>query len=187
MSTTWSTAASCRTEDPDLFQPDGETGPWLQVISQAKAVCRRCPAVDACLNDALASRDQDGIRGGLTAAERASLRRAIIRHRLSAEVVAARVAKARNTVPQPKPRTISEYADRYAVRVFGGHLGWNGPKWPQIDGKPYTPGQLLFVADRGRQPQGHVVANCAYRGCIKPSHVTDGLERHAAPELQVAA
>jgi len=185
--TAWSGSAACRTEDPALFHPDGATGPWLRAIARAKAVCRRCPVADACLDDALASRVQDGIRGGLTAAERASLRRAIARHGLSAEAVADRVEVARSTVPQPRPRTIREYADRYAVRVFGGHLGWNGPKWPQIDGKPYTPGQLLFAADRGREPEGNVVANCAHRGCIKPSHVTDAIERGTAPALQVAA
>lgn len=180
MTAIWSDAAACRSEDPALFHPDGSTGCWLRVIERAKAVCRRCPVADACLNDALASRDPDSIRGGLTEAERASLRRAIVRRGLSADAVAARVTEARNTVLQPRPSTVREYADRYAVRVFGGHLGWNGPRWPQVDGKPYTPGQLLFAADRGRQPEGRVVASCAYRGCIKPSHVTDGAERREA-------
>ena len=193
MSHTWSEAAACRTEDPDLFHPDGSDGPWLLVIEQAKVVCRRCPVADDCLDDALADRDQDGIRGGLTETQRASLRRAITRHQLTAAAVAARVAQARNTVSLPRPRTIREYADRYAVRVYGGHLGWSGPRWPSFGGKPYTPGQLVFAADRGREPEGNVVANCAHRGCIKPSHVTDGAERrqavdrHAAPETALAA
>lgn len=176
----WSDAAACRSEDPALFHPEGSTGRWLPVIGRAKAVCRRCPVAEACLEDALASRDPDGIRGGLTEAERASLRRAIVRRGLSAEAVAARVAEARNTVPLPRPSTVREYADRYTVRIFGGHLDWSGPKWPQIDGKAYTPAQILFAADRGRQPQGRVVASCSYRGCIKPSHVTDGAERREA-------
>lgn len=183
----WSDSAACRTVNPDLFHPGGTTGPWLRVIGQAKAICRRCPVAETCLNDALARRDQDGIRGGLTETERASLRRAIVRHRLTAEAIAARVAQARNTVPLPKPRTVREYADRYTVRIFGGHLDWNGPKWPQIDGKPYTPGRLMFTVDRGRQPEGLVVANCAYRGCIKPSHITDAIERQAAPAQELAA
>lgn len=187
MTADWTDSAACRTEDPDLFHPDGDTGPWLRVIGRAKAVCLRCPVADTCLDDALGTRSEPGIRGGLTEAERASLRRAIIRRRLTPEAVAARVAEARSTVQLPKPRTIREYADRYAVRIFGGHLDWNGPKWPQIDGKPYTPAQIVFAADRGRQPEGLVVANCAYRGCIKPSHVTDGAERAAAPLHATAA
>lgn len=180
-------AAACRTEDPDLFHPDGSTGPWLRVIEQAKAVCRRCPVADACLQDALASRGQEGIRGGLTEAERVSLRRAIVRHRLTAEAVAVRVAKLRSSSPAPKPRTLSEYADRHTVRIFGGHLGWNGPKRPWFEGRSYTPGQVLFAVDRGRPPEGHVVANCAHRGCIKPSHIADDIERRAAPETALAA
>jgi len=179
----WTDAAACRTEDPDLFHPDGSAG--LRVIEEAKAVCRRCPVADACLQDALDS-GQGGIRGGLTEAERASLQRAIARRGLSEDAVAAQVAQARNGRPASRPRTVREYADRYAVRVFGGHLDWDGPRWPQIDGKPYTPAQILFAADRGRHPEGRVVANCGYNGCIKPSHVTDDAERRT-PATALAA
>jgi WhiB family redox-sensing transcriptional regulator len=175
----WTDAAACRTEDPNLFHPDGSTGPWLRVIEEAKAVCRSCPVSDTCLQDALDS-SEGGIRGGLTEAERASLQRAIVRRRLTAEAVAARVAQARNGQPAPRPRTVREYADRYGVPVFGGHLGWDGPKWPQIDGNRCTPAQIVFAADRGRHPEGRVVANCGYSGCIKPSHVTDDMERRQA-------
>lgn len=173
MSYSWSDAA-CGSEDPDLFHLDDAEG-----IERAKAVCRRCPAVDACLRDALSSRIEEGILGGLTGLERASLRRAVSRQRLSAEAVAARAAQARQPSPT-KPRTIREHVERHAVRIFGGHLGWGGPKRPWIGGKSWTPLQLMFAADRGRQPEGRVVADCAHSGCVKPSHITDEPERREA-------
>ena len=174
MSPTWSDAAACRDADPDLFDADESTG-------RAKAVCRGCPVADDCLRYALDHRIDEGVLGGLTGQERVSLRRAMVRRRLTAAEVAARVEEARN--PQqaaPRPRTIQEHAARHTVRIFGGHLEWVGPKRPWIDGRSYTPLQVLFVADRGRQPEGRVVAGCAHTGCVKPSHITDEAERRFA-------
>lgn len=176
MSPAGSDTAACRSEDPDLFHPDDAAG-----VERAKAVCRRCPIADACLQHALDNRVDDGVQGGLTGAERVSLRRATIRHQLSHEVVMTRAAQAREATPEgPKPRTVQEHAARHTVRIFGGHIEWAGPKRPWIDGRSYTPLQVVFIADRGRQPEGHVVANCAHVGCIKPSHITDAAERREA-------
>ena len=44
----WRHRAACLDEDPELFFPIGNTGPALQQIEDAKAVCRRCPVVDTC-------------------------------------------------------------------------------------------------------------------------------------------
>jgi WhiB family redox-sensing transcriptional regulator len=53
--------------DPELFFPaKGEHGK----AARAKQVCARCPVRAACLADAMATRDQFGIRGGLTPNER---------------------------------------------------------------------------------------------------------------------
>lgn len=176
MSQAWGDAAACRSEDPDLFHPDDPEG-----VERAKAVCRRCPIADACLQHALDNRIDDGVLGGLTGPERVSLRRATIRHQLSREAVMARAAQARQAMPEaPRPRTVQEHVARHTVRIFGGHVEWAGPKRPWINGKSYTPSQVVFIADRGRQPEGHVVASCAHGGCIKPSHITDGAERRQA-------
>jgi WhiB family redox-sensing transcriptional regulator len=173
VSESWRSAAACLNEDPDLFQPDNPTS---QAIEEAKSVCRRCPSVDACLRYALAHNIQEGILGGLTAGERQSLRRAAARHRLTADAVIARAGQAREP-RSPRPTTIRDHIARHTVRIFGGHLEWVGPKRPWIAGKSYTPAQLVFVADRGREPKGRVMAGCIHVGCIKPSHLTDGLER----------
>ncbi len=171
MSPGWSAAAACRREDPDLFHPDDTAG-----VERAKNVCRRCPVADACLQDALAANIQAGILGGLTAQERASLQRAARRHRLTTQAVMARAAEARQP-RQSKPRTLQEHAARHTVRIFGGHLDWTGPKRPWVAGKSWTPLQLMFAADRGREPEGRIKAGCSHTGCVKPSHITDEAER----------
>ncbi|WP_217236827.1 WhiB family transcriptional regulator [Streptomyces sp. AC555_RSS877] len=71
----WRHNAVCREEDPDLFFPIGDTGPALLQIEEAKAVCRRCPVMEQCLQWALASGQDSGVWGGLSEAERRSLRR----------------------------------------------------------------------------------------------------------------
>jgi hypothetical protein len=129
----------------------------------------------------LSANIQAGILGGLTEQERASLQRAARRHRLTTREVMARAAEARR---QPKPRTLQEHAARHTVRIFGGHLDWTGPKRPWIARKSWTPLQLMFAANRGREPEGRITAGCSHTGCVKPSHITDEAERrHAAARI----
>ncbi|CAM5651345.1 Transcriptional regulator WhiB [Streptomyces tendae] len=45
----WRHRAVFREEDPELFFPIGNTGPALLQIEEAKAVCRRCPVMEQCL------------------------------------------------------------------------------------------------------------------------------------------
>ena len=44
---------ACRDKDPELFFPVGNTGAAYQQIEEAKAVCRTCKVIDACLKCAL--------------------------------------------------------------------------------------------------------------------------------------
>lgn len=61
--------ALCAQSDPDAWFPDpGDPAPL------AKAVCRRCPVQDACLDHALANDERHGVWGGLTPGERVELR-----------------------------------------------------------------------------------------------------------------
>ena len=66
----WRREAACRDLDTDVFFPltDEEAGP-------AKAVCATCPVREECLEFALATRQNDGVWGGLTETERRRLRR----------------------------------------------------------------------------------------------------------------
>ena len=62
----WRHRALCRDEDPELFFPIGTTGPALVQIEQAKAVCRRCPVVEAAWTGRLSSGQDSGVWGGLS-------------------------------------------------------------------------------------------------------------------------
>ena len=71
----WRHRAACLTEDPELFFPIGNTGPAVLQAEEAKAVCRRCDVVEACLRWALDTGQDHGVWGGLTEDERRALKR----------------------------------------------------------------------------------------------------------------
>jgi len=71
----WKDDAACRDTDPDLFFPVGTTGPAIEQIENAKAICRACDVASACLEYALANREEYGIWGGMTEDERRTLRK----------------------------------------------------------------------------------------------------------------
>jgi WhiB family transcriptional regulator, redox-sensing transcriptional regulator len=71
----WRDGAACRDTDPDLFFPVGTTGPALDQIDSAKAVCRKCDAQSACLEFAIVTNQDSGVWGGTSEEERRVLRR----------------------------------------------------------------------------------------------------------------
>ncbi len=71
----WRREAACRDTDPDLFFPVGTTGPAIEQIDEAKAVCRACHAQSLCLEYALATNQDSGIWGGTSEDERRQLRK----------------------------------------------------------------------------------------------------------------
>ncbi|MEU0675912.1 WhiB family transcriptional regulator [Streptomyces sp. NPDC006172] len=73
----WRQHAECRREDPDLFFPIGTTGPALLQTEQAKAVCRRCPVQEPCLEWAMETDQTLGVWGGTSETERRALKRRI--------------------------------------------------------------------------------------------------------------
>ncbi|MFG2313338.1 WhiB family transcriptional regulator [Streptomyces sp. NPDC048566] len=77
----WRESAACRSVDPDLFFPIGNTGPALLQIQEAKAVCQGCPVREACLDWALESGQGVGVWGGTSETERRSLARRRARRR----------------------------------------------------------------------------------------------------------
>ena len=72
----WRDRSACRDTDPELFFPVGTTGPALDQIAAAKAVCRACEAQAACLEFALATNQESGVWGGTSEEERRKLRKA---------------------------------------------------------------------------------------------------------------
>lgn len=72
----WRLQAACRDTDPDLFFPVGTTGPALEQIATARAVCDACPVKEPCLEFALMTNQDSGIWGGTSEDERRKLRKA---------------------------------------------------------------------------------------------------------------
>ena len=66
----WRDLAACQDTDPEVFYPGQGDGTFA-----ARAICRRCPVVTACLNEALDLGDQHGVWGALSPEERKNLRR----------------------------------------------------------------------------------------------------------------
>lgn len=71
----WRDVALCRDTDPDLFFPVGTTGPAIEQIENAKAVCHQCDAQAPCLEYALATNQDSGVWGGTSEEERRQLRK----------------------------------------------------------------------------------------------------------------
>ena len=77
----WRHNAVCREEAPELFFPIGNTGPALLQLEEAKAVSRRCPVMDQCLQWALEFGQDSGVWGGLSEDERRAMKRRAARNR----------------------------------------------------------------------------------------------------------
>ncbi|MFI9080839.1 WhiB family transcriptional regulator [Streptomyces sioyaensis] len=72
---TWRHRAACRTQDPELFFPISASGASGLQAKEAKAVCCHCPVIEQCLQWALEFKQEHGIWGGLSEAERRTLHR----------------------------------------------------------------------------------------------------------------
>jgi WhiB family transcriptional regulator, redox-sensing transcriptional regulator len=72
----WRARASCASVESDLFFPIGVTGPAVDQIAAAKAVCATCPVQSECLEFAIATNQEYGVWGGTSEEERRALRRA---------------------------------------------------------------------------------------------------------------
>lgn len=177
----WRDSAACRTEDPELFHPKGDTGPWLAVIEDAKAVCRRCPSRASCLQWALETGQDAGIWGGLSEAERRSLKR-----RAARAISVDDYTGAPRTRPPIAGRTFQQIWDD-CTQADGDHLLWTGPATVHHTAGAITPNRLAFFLDRDRWPEGDVKRTCRVRGCVRPAHLADRTERAEEADLKVTA
>jgi WhiB family redox-sensing transcriptional regulator len=74
VSPSWMGSANCRTTDPDLFYPGGDTNKWnVRRVKAALKVCSRCPVNVECLSWALETQDCYGILGGTTPDQRSRM------------------------------------------------------------------------------------------------------------------
>ncbi|MGO1434822.1 MAG: WhiB family transcriptional regulator [Canibacter sp.] len=77
----WREQAACLNADPELFFPVGNTGPALDQIERAKAVCASCSVTEMCLQYAMDTNQDYGVWGGLNEDERRTLKRRAARAR----------------------------------------------------------------------------------------------------------
>lgn len=183
----WRDAALCRNEDPEIFHPVGTSAAAVRDTEQAKTICRRCPSVTDCLMHAFNTPVTDGIWGGLTEKERASILRAKARLNLTPAAVQARAEEARR--PPKPPRTMQSVFDESTARLYNGHLAWTGLSEVKFHGRKYSPKQLAFALDRGHFPDGKVLVDCGVAECVLARHLTDQAERAqwGAPVKAVAS
>jgi WhiB family redox-sensing transcriptional regulator len=69
----WSDHAACHDVDPELFFPVGENIAARTQAEQAKKHCQPCPVREACLQWALETRQDSGVWGGMSEAERRAI------------------------------------------------------------------------------------------------------------------
>ena len=71
----WQQSGACQELPSDMFfHPDGERGPRRRNRENAaKAICSRCPVIEACRKHALAVQEPYGIWGGLSEDDRVAI------------------------------------------------------------------------------------------------------------------
>ena len=87
--TDWRELSACRDSDPEIFFPIGTTGPAIQQISKAKAICAQCSVKEECLQYALESNQESGVWGGYAEDERRRLRKRWLAERRRRRAMAA--------------------------------------------------------------------------------------------------
>jgi len=98
MTTDWQDDAACRGMNPDLFFPHQGAG-----YIEAQKICATCPVRFYCAEAAIQAREEFGVWGGLTEAER----RRVIKHRAGFED------------QRYKRRTYDDLTRERAVILFG--------------------------------------------------------------------
>lgn len=139
----WLATAPCK-DDPEAMFPGTIEGQ----IEYAKSFCRRCPAIERCLQWALDTGEEHGVWGGLSEAERRSMKRNSGR-RISIDDYTG-------TTPTRTPiagRTFQQAWDD-GTEPDGDHLLWVGKKSITHHNGSVTPNRLSFYLDRGHWPKG---------------------------------
>lgn len=74
-STDWQDVAACRGSDSTIFFPIGTTGPAIDHIRQAVAICGTCEVQETCLRYAFETNQESGVWGGYAEDDRRRLRK----------------------------------------------------------------------------------------------------------------
>lgn len=162
--TDWRATAPCKADPEGMFP-----GSLDHEIEHAKSYCRRCPAIERCLQWALDTGEEYGVWGGLSEKERRRIRRRRAVRSISIDDYTG-------TPKQQACRTPQEAWDEN-TEPDGEHLLWTGPKVIHQPQGNLTPNRLAFRLSRGREPDGPVLRTCGVSGCVLPAHLEDNTER----------
>lgn len=82
--------------------------------------------------------------------------------------------------PEQQPLSLEEKWQERTREVEGGHLEWTGERVNasrtpvmRYRGKTHTAAAIAFRRRTGRDPVGHVKAECDLQQCVTPAHVED--------------
>ncbi|MFD9834466.1 WhiB family transcriptional regulator [[Kitasatospora] papulosa] len=156
--------------DPEDWFPAGSGLTAQQQANDAKNVCYRCPVMDACLRWALENREDTGVWGGLSEAERRRLHG----------------RKAKTPAAPRKPRSLADALAAQSKALPDGHTEWTGSTPVTVNQVCYTPAQLAWHVAYSKAPDGQVSVECGHLGCITADHLLDAAGR-AAKHGTVAA
>jgi hypothetical protein len=172
----WRDEGLCRGRDDDAFFPHPTNATAVQAV---KNVCFGCPAMLRCAQYALTRRIPDGVWGGLSEAQRATL---LKKHRDADLTELDTVRAAVYTALRKELNPINSLRDLWEDRTYplsGGHIGWQGESGSfSFRGHVLTPKQLAFMVDRGRKAVGIVRRTCEVVECVNPRHIADNQERY---------
>lgn len=82
--------AACKGQPTELFFTEDDKAPVIDIPGTAGYFCARCSVRDQCLEDALQTKEFDGVRGGCNVTQR----KAILRKRRKEQMTALRSAEA---------------------------------------------------------------------------------------------
>jgi hypothetical protein len=165
----WLTAAICTgIDDHDRIFFDNTA----DSNEKAKTLCRRCPAIEPCLQAALNeegnadAKNRYGIRGAQTKGQR----RRAYEQRLTARQILDQQARKERFNGYTDLEVLKDLYEEYTVHSPDGHLIWTGQH-------PAVTVRDAFLVGVGREPVGHVQRSCTRELCFLPAHLTDRVMR----------
>lgn len=105
----WRFGAPCGSVNPDIFFDAAEDDPLVE--EQAKLICLGCPVAAECLDEAMITREEYGIWGGMTPEERTRYRRRWQRLKGGGEMVKS--LRESHGILAPAPHIDRKYQARY--------------------------------------------------------------------------
>lgn len=151
----WQTQGACRPLSSELFFPIGQSLEAQAQEQLAKDICRTCPVRNACLEWALATKQDSGVWGGLSEADR----RALLAQRAAPiSKYMAQVAVANELVAEYGPEMLAWHKEGLALKIISQRLS-------RRPGRTWVPEDSLRSATKlAFQQMGVALESCVSIG-----------------------